>query len=110
MNADLIYLIAGALAAYCRALLKPDQDTMSRKTLVDVLVGAAAGVLVPIVVEMQPTWSLLRQGAVVFGAGFLAGDLLSIVAGLVPGLGSVIAGPVEAKKQAAAQAARERVQ
>ena len=108
MSPDLIYAIAGALAAFCRAALT-DQGTLSRKTAVDVVVGAVSGVLVPLVVDMQPTWSLIRQGAVVFGAGYLSGSLLSLVAAKVPGLGALVAGPVEVKKMEAATAAREAV-
>ena len=106
MNAELIYALAGALAAFLRALAAV-QDTVSRKTLIDVILGAASGVLVPLfLIEMKPEWSILARSSIVLAAGWLTGSILSVIASKVPGLGPILLGPVELKKAEAAKEAR----
>ena len=106
MNPEVIYALAGALAAFLRALIA-EQDTVSRKTAVDVILGAASGILVPLfVVDMKPEWSIVSRAAIVLGSGYLTGSLLSVIASKVPGFGPAILGPVESKKAEAAKEAR----
>lgn len=111
MNHEVYYAVAGALAALLRAL-GASQDTLSRKTLIDVILGAASGVLVPLfVVPMKPEWSILAQACIVLGSGYLSGSLLSIIVGKVlpPSAGNAILGPVESIKAKAAEEARAEV-
>jgi hypothetical protein len=109
MNPEGIYALAGALAAYLRAL-GASQDTISRKTAIDVILGGVSGVLVPVfVLEMKPEWSIFVRGAIVLACGYLTGSLLSMIAAKVPGLGPAILGPVESRKAEAEHAAREAV-
>lgn len=109
MAPEIIYFIAGALAAGLRALL-PDQVAYSRKTVVDMVSGGFAGVLVPFAIEMKVDWHFLTKAAIVFLPSFLCGDLLRVIGMLIPGLGPLLSGKVEAKAQEAALAARERVE
>jgi hypothetical protein len=50
----LMLWLGGALGAFTRALLSVTQQTFSRRTLADILVGGATGVILPVSVSILP--------------------------------------------------------
>jgi len=83
----LIFLAAGALGAALRALAANDQDTFSRKSIVDVVVGALAGVLYPVfpVMALPTDASVWQQAALVALVGYVGASIAQNTIGRIQG-------------------------
>jgi uncharacterized membrane protein YraQ (UPF0718 family) len=74
-----VYLALGGIAGSAlKAFVSNDQVTLSRKSIADVLLGGAVGVLLPLfpVIPIPKDASVLQQAALVGAVAYLAGDVL----------------------------------
>ena len=83
MNATIAFAIAGLVAAALKAFVSADQATLSRKSVADVLIGGAVGILYPLfpVVPLPETANLLQQAVLVGVLSYFSSDLLQGILG-----------------------------
>lgn len=74
----LVFGIAGLIGAALRAAFNPEQVTLSRQTLGDVVLGGLIGVFFMDMspVQFDPAMPLLKRAIGVAGVSWLAGDVL----------------------------------
>jgi hypothetical protein len=51
---SLLLFIGGATGAFCRAAFSQTQETLSRRTLADTIMGGFMGVLLPVISQILP--------------------------------------------------------
>lgn len=92
----LMLFIAGAIGGWARAKISDTQRVFSQRTIVDMLIGGFAGVLLPVLPTLAPiidkvllgdfkTWSATQQAALAFFVG-ASGSYLWTVIGWRKGL------------------------
>jgi len=76
MNLTLVFILAGIIGAGLRAFLAASQEAVSRKSVVDVIVGGLVGGLYPLypVIPLVGNW--LQQGLEVALLSYVAGDVV----------------------------------
>lgn len=89
MNPSLAFLIAGLAASALKAYVSSDQATFSRKSVADILIGGAVGLLYPLfpMIPMPANASLIQQAALVGVICYFSSDLLQ---GILSKLGVTI--------------------
>lgn len=85
MTETIAYLIAGLLAAVLKAYFSADQATFSRKSVADVIIGGAVGLLYPLfpLVPLPAGASLIQRAAIVLVICYVSTDLLQNVLGKI---------------------------
>lgn len=83
MNETLAYFIAGLVAAGLKAFFSADQATVSRKSVADVIIGGAVGILYPLypLFPLPAGANLLQRAAVVLVICYVSTDLLQNILG-----------------------------
>lgn len=83
MNVQLAYLIAGLLGSALKAWATTSQDTFSKRSVIDVILGGAAAVLIPqFLPNVIPTGvSLLTQAIIVGVISYASSDLIQNMLG-----------------------------
>lgn len=79
MNASLAYGIAGLVGSGLKAWVSNDQSSFSKKSLADVLIGGAVGVLYPLFpfFPMPDGATLLQQSALIGVVSYFSSDLIT---------------------------------
>lgn len=100
MNPSLAFLIAGLVAAALKSYVSADQATFSRKSVADIIIGGAVGLLYPLfpLVPLPTEATLLQQAALVgvlcyFSSDLLTGILTKLGIGINPSKGVVAPPP-----------------
>lgn len=84
-----VYLALGGIAGSAlKAYVSADQVTFGRKSLADVLLGGAVGVLLPLfpIIPIPKDASILQQAALVGAVAYLTGDVLVNLFGKLVGV------------------------
>jgi hypothetical protein len=83
MNESLAYFLAGLLAAILKAYFSADQATLSRKSVADVVIGGAVGILYPLypLFPLPTGANLLQRAAIVLVICYVSTDLLQNILG-----------------------------
>lgn len=83
MNPQLAYLIAGLIGAALKAWATTSQETFSKRSVVDIILGGAAAVLIPqFAPNLIPTGvSLLTQSIIVGVVSYASSDLIQNMLG-----------------------------
>src|SRR5262245_52576735 len=86
MNPSLIFLLAGMLGAALRSLVASDQWTLSRKSVVDVVVGGLAGVLYPRfpLIGFPDGSTIWEQGAMIALLGYFGASVVQNILARIP--------------------------
>jgi hypothetical protein len=81
MNVSIAYGIAGLVGSALKAWVSNDQASFSKKSLADVLIGGAVGILYPLFpfVPMPDGASLLQQSALIGVVSYFSSDLITNV-------------------------------
>jgi hypothetical protein len=85
MDASIAYAIGGLVGSALRVLLTNDQETFSKKSISDIVVGGAVGLLFNIypVIELPANATLLQQASLVGFIAYATGDLFQSVLGKI---------------------------
>lgn len=99
MNVSLAFGVAGLIASGLKAFVSTDQANISKKSIADVVIGGAVGVLYPLfpVIPIPETASVLQQAVLVGVVSYFSSDLLTgILAklGVAPSAASLTTGQV----------------
>ncbi len=81
MNVSLAYGIAGLIGSGLKAWVSNDQASLSKKSLADVLIGGAVGILYPLMpfVPFPEGANLLQQSAMIGVISYFSSDLITNV-------------------------------
>lgn len=81
MNVSLVYGIAGLVGSALKAWVSNDQASFSKKSLADILIGGAVGVLYPLfpLIPLPEGANLLQQGAIIGVISYFSSDLITNV-------------------------------
>jgi hypothetical protein len=79
MNPSVAYGIAGLVGSALKAFVSTDQANFSKKSIADVVIGAAVGILYPLVpfVPIPETANLLQQAVMIGVISYFSSDLLT---------------------------------
>lgn len=79
MNVSLAFGIAGLVGSGLKAWVSNDQASFSKKSVADVLIGGAVGILYPLVpfVPIPETANLLQQSALIGVISYFSSDLIT---------------------------------
>lgn len=83
MDVSIALAIGGLAGSLLRVVVTQDQDTFSKKSVADVVVGGAVGLLYPLypVIELPAGASILQQAALVGVISYLTGDFVQSIVG-----------------------------
>jgi uncharacterized membrane protein YraQ (UPF0718 family) len=78
MELSIALALGGIVGSALRVFITNDQTTFSRKSIGDILVGGAVGVLWPLypLVELPVGASVLQQASLIGVVSYLAGDVI----------------------------------
>lgn len=81
MNVSLVFGLAGLIGSALKAWVSNDQASFSKKSVADVAIGAAVGILYPLfpVIPLPESASLIQQGAVIGLVSYFSSDLITNV-------------------------------
>ena len=80
--ASVVLALGGALGSAMRVLMAPEHPTWSRRSAVEIIMGAASGALYPLypVIALPAEASLLQRGILMMVIGYVSGNLIMMVA------------------------------
>lgn len=83
MTQSVTYFVAGVVGTGCKSLLSQGQDFISKKTVVDIVVGGLVGILLPMfpIIPIPKDANLIQQAAMVAFVSYAAGH--AIMSGLL---------------------------
>ncbi len=78
MIATLVYGLAGLVGSALKAWVSADQKTLSRKSIADVVIGAAVGILYPLypLVPLPKDANLIQQAALIGVLAYVSSDFI----------------------------------
>lgn len=81
MNPSLAFGLAGLIASALKVFVAGDQATLSRKSIADVILGGAIGILYPLypIVPLPESATLLQQSMAVGVVCYFGSDLITNV-------------------------------
>lgn len=71
--------LGGLVGSALRAIGAPEQETLSRKSVVDIAIGGIIGILVPLTVGLPADWPLIGKAASVAILSYSGSNLLQDV-------------------------------
>lgn len=79
--------VGGFLGSLLRASVNKMQPTLSKQTLVDVVVGGLVGLIIPAVDPWPEGWTVIWKGASVAVVSYVSSDLVTnLMQRFIPGL------------------------
>lgn len=81
MNVSLVYGLAGLIGSALKAWVSNDQASLSKKSVADVAIGAAVGILYPLypILPIPEHASIIQQGAIIGVISYFSSDLITNV-------------------------------
>lgn len=78
MIATVVYGLAGLIGSALKAWVSSDQKTFSRKSVADVVIGAAVGILYPLypLIPLPKEANLLQQAALIVALAYVSSDFI----------------------------------